>query len=312
MSYKKANYIIQSLVLLIAATTFGQQDPQYTQYMYNMSVLNPAYATDNADVINLGLLYRAQWVGIDGGPTTGAFFAHSSITERVEGGISIMYDQIGDVVKETNAFVDIAYVIPMGKTHKLALGLKAGATFFSTDFNGFVYSDPVVDPAFASNLSKTFPNAGIGAFYFGEQFYLGASAPNLLRSKHLEEDSGVVVNGVEEIHTFITGGYVFRLNDDLKFKPAFMTKAVTGAPLSLDLTANALFNDNFEFGVGYRFDDSVSALFNIQVAPPIRIGYSYDYTLNNLGKFNSGSHEILILFDIGLVEKGYDKSPRFF
>ena len=312
MIYKKFTYIIQLLLLLVGVTTFAQQDPQYTQYMYNMSVLNPAYATDNSETINLGLLYRAQWVGCVGGPTTASFFSHSAITNRVEGGISIVHDEIGGVVKETKAFADIAYVLPVGETHRLSLGIKAGASFFSTNFNGFVYSDPLPDPAFASNLSKTFPNIGAGAFYFGNQFYLGFSAPNLLRTKHLEKDSGVVMNGVEEIHMFMTGGYVFEMNDNLKLKPAFMSKLVSGAPLSLDLTLNALFNDNFEMGVGYRIDDSVSALVNLRVAPSIRIGYSYDYTLSNLGKFNSGSHEILILFDLSTAEKGYDKSPRFF
>lgn len=312
MIYKKATYIIQLLVLLAGVTTFAQQDPQYTQYMYNMSVLNPGYATDDAETISLGLLYRAQWIGSVGGPTTASFFGHTAITNRVEGGISIVHDEIGGVVKETKAFADIAYVLPVGETHRLSLGIKAGAAFFSTNFNGFVYSDPLPDPAFASNISKTFPNIGAGAFYFGNQFYLGFSAPNLLRTKHLEKDSGVVMNGVEEIHMFMTGGYVFQMNDKIKLKPAFMSKMVSGAPLSLDLTLNALFSDNFELGVGYRYDDSISALVNMRVAPPIRIGYSYDYTLSNLGEFNSGSHEIMILFDISTTEKGYDKSPRFF
>lgn len=312
MINKKIAYTLQLLLLLVGVSTSAQQDPQYTQYMYNMSVLNPAYATDDPESINLGLLYRAQWVGAVGGPTTASFFAHSPVTNRVEGGISIIHDEIGGVVKETTAFVDIAYVIPVSKSQKLSFGIKAGAAFFSTNFNGFVYTDQLPDPAFASNLSKTFPNVGAGAFYFGEQFYLGFSAPNLLRSKHLEKDSGVVMNGVEEVHMFLTGGYVFQMNTNLKIKPAFMTKNVSGAPLSVDLTMNALFNDNFELGVGYRFDDSVSALFNLRIAPPIRVGYSYDYTLNNLGKYNSGSHEIIILFDISTTEKGYDKSPRFF
>lgn len=312
MIQKKIVYILQSLLFLAGVSSFAQQDPQYSQYMYNMSVLNPAYATDDPDLINLGLLYRAQWVGSVGGPTTGTFFAHSSIIDRVEGGISIVHDEIGGVVKETKAFADIAYLIPVGKSQKLSFGIKAGASFFSTNFNGFVYSDQLPDPAFATKVSKTFPNIGAGAFYFGKQFYVGFSAPNLLRSKHLEKDSGVVMNGVEEVHMFLTGGYVFQMNDNLKLKPAFMTKNVSGAPLSVDITMNALFNDNFELGVGYRFDDSVSALFNIRIAPPLRVGYSYDYTLSNLGKFNSGSHEIMILFDINTAEKGYDKSPRFF
>ena len=290
----------------------GQQDPQFTQYMYNMSVLNPGYATSDETSINLGTLYRTQWVGAVGGPSTGTFFAHTKFMDRLEGGISIIHDQIGDVVKETNAYIDIAYVLPINGAAKLSFGVKAGATFFSTDFNGFVFSDAEPDPAFAENISNTFPNIGVGAFYFTDTYYVGFSAPNLLQSKHLENDSGIVTTGSENIHLFLTGGYVFDLNEHLKLKPAFMAKQVGGAPIALDLTANVLINSKIEAGVGYRFDDSVSGLVNMRILPNLRIGYAYDYTLSNLGRFNSGSHEVFLLFDISRLTRGYDKSPRFF
>lgn len=312
MTKKILKYYSSILLLVFGIAGYAQQDAQYTQYMYNMSVINPGYATNNPDLINLGLLYRAQWVGSVGGPTTGSFFAHGTLGRRMEGGISIVHDQIGDVVKETNLFADFAYAIPVSETAKISFGIKAGATFFSTNFNGFVYSDPLPDQAFANNLSKTFPNIGIGAFYFSEKFYLGLSAPNLLKSEHLDNDSGIVTSGTEEIHFFLTGGYVFNLKDNLKLKPAFMAKAVSGAPISFDITTNVLINNKFEIGVGYRFDDSISGLANFRVIEPLRIGYAYDYTLSNLGRFNSGSHEIILLFDIGKLGNGYDKSPRFF
>jgi len=309
---KTLKYSLVILILVSGLINYAQQDPQYTQYMYNMSVLNPAYATDDPELINLGILYRTQWVGSVGGPTTGTFFAHSTLTDRLEGGISIIHDEIGDVVKQTNAFIDIAYVLPVGEASKLSFGVKAGATFFSTDFNGFVYSDPLPDPAFAENLSRTFPNIGAGIFYFTKNYYLGFSAPNLLESKHLKDDSGVVTQGSENIHLFLTGGYVFNINENLKFKPAFMAKQVAGAPLAVDLTANVLINDKVEFGAAYRFDDAVSGLVNFAITPTIRVGYAYDYTLSNLGRFNNGSHEILLLFNINKLVKGFDKSPRFF
>lgn len=309
-----SKYLLLTWIGLISIQSLAQQDPQYTQYMYNMSVLNPAYATDNPDVINFGALYRAQWVGSEGGPTTGTFFAHSPIAKKVEMGLSIIHDQIGDVVKETNAYVDFAYVLKLNENQKLSFGLKAGATFFSTNFNGFVYSDDLPDPAFANNLSKVFPNIGVGTFYFGENYYLGLSSPNLIKSTHLERQDGIIRNGVEEMHFFFTGGYVFNLNENLKFKPAFMSKAVSGAPMSFDVTGNFLINNVFEIGAGYRWDDSVSGLVNFKVSPSVRIGYAYDYTLSNLGRFNSGSHEIMILFDLNKKGSmnGYDKSPRFF
>lgn len=311
MIYKILKYTLYCLVFMTGYKGMSQQDPQYTQYMYNMSVINPAYATSGED-INIGAIYRSQWVGTVGAPNTGSLFFHMPLTPRIQTGLSVVNDQIGNVVNETNLYADFAYVLPMGETSKLSLGVKAGATFFSTNFNGFVYSDDLPDPAFAENLSKTFPNIGVGAFYFGEHYYIGFSAPNLLRSKHLENDSGIVAAGVEEIHYFLTGGYVFDLNENLKLKPAFMTKAVSGAPLSIDITANMLFNNVFEVGAGYRLDDSVSGLVNFKISPSMRIGYAYDYS--NLGKFNSGSHEVMLLFDIDQLgtKKGYDKSPRFF
>lgn len=313
MLIKKIKYSLLGFLLLTGLYGIAQQDPQYTQYMYNMSVVNPAYATEG-EAINVGALYRSQWVGAIGAPNTGTLFVHVPLKEKIQVGLSIINDQIGNVVNETNVYADFAYILSLGSSTKLALGIKAGATFFNTNFNGFIYSDALPDPAFANNLSKTFPNIGAGAYFYDDHYYLGFSAPNLLKTKHLERDSGIVANGVEEIHFFLTGGYVFELNEHLKLKPAFMAKAVSGAPLSLDLTANMLINSIVEVGAGYRFDDAVTGLANFKISPSMRIGYAYDYTLSNLGKFNSGTHEVMILFDIDKLgnQKGYDKSPRFF
>lgn len=317
MKNRFLKYLITTALILMAANSSAQQDPMFTHYMYNMSVINPAYATDNADVLNLGGLYRAQWVGAVGGPTSGTFFAHKPISKRVELGISVVHDQIGDVVNENNVFVDFAYVLPVSEKTKLSFGAKAGATFFDTNFNGFEYTDPELDPAFANNISKVFPNIGAGMYLFGENYYAGISVPNLLMTKHLERQDGIIADGVEAMHYFITGGYVFTFNgnDNFKLKPAFMAKAVSGAPLSIDFTTNVLINNKFELGVGYRHGDSVSGLTSFYLTPTLRVGYSYDYTLTNLRNFNSGSHEVFLLFDIDFGKfsgNGYDKSPRFF
>lgn len=300
-------------LLLLCFQIKAQQDPQFTQYMYNMSIINPAYAT-NSDNMNFGALYRMQWVGSEGGPTTGTFFAHSPVANKVEAGLSIMHDEIGDVVKETSVYADFAYILDVNENSKLSFGLKAGATFFSTNFDGFIYSDDLPDPAFANNISRTFPNVGVGTFYFTENYYIGLSSPNLLTTKHLERKDGIVRSGVEAIHYFFTGGYVFDLNENLKFKPAFLARTAEGVPLAVDLTSNFLINEKFEIGIGYRLGDAVSGLANFRVTPDIRIGYAYDYTVSNLGRFNSGSHEIMVLFDISRNrdKRGYDKSPRFF
>ncbi len=316
---KKLNiYKIAALlsITLLSFQSFAQQDPQFTQYMYNMSVINPAYATAEEGILNLGGFYRTQWVGFEGAPKTGSFFAHTPINDKIELGLSFTNDNIGDIVNENNVFADFAYVLPVGVESKISFGVKAGFTFFDAIFDDFVLQSGNVstDVAFNENISKAFPNIGIGAFFFSNNYYLGLSAPNMLTTKHIENENGIKATGVQDIHFFFTGGYIFDINPNLKFKPAFMAKAVKGAPMAMDITANVLVNEKLEAGLGYRLGDAVSALVNFRITPDLKIGYAYDYTTSNLGNFNSGSHEIFILFNVDLFgfKNGYDRSPRFF
>lgn len=310
----KNSIYIYCICLLCALKMSAQQDPQYTQYMYNMSVINPAYATDNPDVVKLGGMYRAQWVGIKGAPKTESAFIHNTFPKNVEMGMSIVNDEIGNVVNETNFYVDFAYVLKLSARTKLSLGLKAGATFYNTDFTGFQFTDDTPDNTFSENVSRTLPNIGSGAYLFGDNYYVGFSVPNMLKTRHIENRDGVAYQAVEDIHYFLTAGYVFQLSENVKLKPAFMLKAANDTPMSLDITANTLLMDTVEFGIGYRVKDAVSGLFNVRMSNSIRIGYAYDYTLSNLSKYASGSHEIMMLFDISKIgkPKGYDVSPRFF
>ena len=293
----------------------GQQDPQFTQYMYNMSVVNPAYATATPSILNLGTLYRTQWVGVEGAPKTLSLFAHTPINDKLETGFSLITDDIGDgAKKETNLYADIAYVLQLNETQKLSFGVKAGITSLSTNFNGFVLNsgNATTDKAFQENVNKTLPNLGIGAYYFTDNYYIGLSAPNLLTAEHIKERSEISSLGIQNIHTYLTGGYVFNISDAFKLKPAMMAIFVKGAPVSLDFTANVLYNEKFELGAAYRVDDAVSILMSVNVTPNFRVGYSYDYTLSNLSQFSSGSHEFVLLYNLNLLGKGYDKSPRFF
>ncbi|PWH84197.1 hypothetical protein DIS18_06565 [Algibacter marinivivus] len=301
---------------LLSLQSYAQQDPQFTQYMYNMSVINPAYATAEEGILKLGGLYRTQWVGLEGAPRTGTFFAHTPINDKIEMGISFTNDNIGDIVNENNIFADFAYVLPVGIETKISFGVKAGIRMFDTNFNGLqLQSGPASgDNAFNENINRAFPNMGIGAFFFTDTYYVGLSAPNMLSTKHLENENGIKATGIENVHYFLTGGYVFDINQNLKLKPAFMARGVKGAPLAVDITANLLINEKLEAGLGYRLDDAISALINFRVTQDLKIGYAYDYTTTNLGDYNSGSHEIFILFDVDLFgfKGGYDRSPRFF
>ncbi|CAM1334950.1 type IX secretion system membrane protein PorP/SprF [Tenacibaculum aestuariivivum] len=302
-------------------SVFSQQDPQYTQYMYNQNVVNPAYATNSIGVINLGAMHRSQWASAIGAPKTYTFFVHTPISKKIQLGLSVITDNIGEgVLKENNIYADFAYVLQVGQNQKLSLGLKAGFTSFTTNFSDFKFpdDDPLSgiltnDTAF-NNQNNILPNFGVGAFYFSNNYYIGLSAPNLLKTKQIEEKKGVSTLGAEEIHFFLTSGYVYKINTNFKLKPSFMTKVVKGAPIVLDASLNILFNNRFELGTSYRIKDSFSGMFNIRATSNLKIGYAYDYTTSNLGNFNSGSHEIMVLLDFDTIgiKKGYDKSPRFF
>ena len=292
----------------------AQQDPQYTQYMYNMNVVNPAYA-GSKESLAIGLLYRSQWLGITDAPKTATLSVHSPVGKNVGLGLSVISDKIGPV-EENNVYADFSYTLNLGGEHRLAFGLKAGATFqniglFSDIGNGFV-PDPS-DEAFSENTSNTYLNIGSGAFYYTDKYYVSISVPNMIKSTYLD----VTTNGQEYkygsevLHYFISAGYVFDFSTEIKFKPSFLIKSAFNAPTSIDLSANFLLYDRFEIGAMYRLEDSVGAMANFAVTPDIRIGYAYDYTTSDLNIKASGSHEIMVLFDLNFSKK-VSISPRFF
>ena len=307
--------IIQFITLFTSIIMWSQQDAQYTQYMYNMSVVNPAYTTDNIGVVNIGALHRTQWAGVIGAPKSSNLFAHTPLNNQIEVGFSIVNDNIGDIVTENNLYADIAYKLDLEKHGKLSFGLKTGITFFDVNFNGFQLEsgDVFSDPDFTENINRSFFNIGAGVYYNTSNYYIGLSIPNILNARHLDRNNGKY-QGTEQAHVYLTGGYVYKINEEFKIKPAFMTKIVKGSPVTIDITANILYLNKIEFGLGYRIDDSFSAMTNFKVTPELRIGYAYDHTISNLGPFSSGSHELFMLYNLDILnlQKGYDKSPRFF
>ena len=301
------------LALLLTAIFFdanAQQDPHYTQYMYNMNVINPAYAGSKEN-LSFGLLYRKQWVEIEDAPTTFSFSGSLPVGKNVGVGLSIISDKIGPV-EENNIYGDFSYTLNLGGEHKLAFGLKAGATLhqvglYSDIGNGNV-PDPN-DPAFAEDTNNTFLNIGAGLFYYTNKYYLAFSVPNMLKSKHLDYNGRKF--GSEATHYFLTGGYVFDLSPSLKFKPFAMVKSAVKAPVSFDVSTNFLYNEKFEIGATYRYQDSFGLMVNYGITPNLRIGYAYDHIISDLKVTTSSSHEVILLFDLGFPKK-VSQSPRYF
>jgi type IX secretion system PorP/SprF family membrane protein len=297
-------------VLALAVTELrAQQDPHYTQYMYNMSVMNPAYA-GSKESISGGLLFRKQWVEIEDAPTTGTFFIHSPVGRNVGLGLSVISDKIGPV-EENNVYADFSYTLNLGGEHKLAFGLKGGLTMHKIDFNTIYPTLPDLgDDVFGQgNPNKTFLNVGSGVFYYTDKYYLAFSVPNMLKTKYLDFDGRQY--GTEELHYFLTGGYVFDINPNLKFKPFAMVKSSLNAPTSFDVSANFLLFDKLELGATYRVEDSFGAMVNFAITPSLRLGYAYDHIVSDLDVVTPASHEFMLLFDLNFPKK-VSRSPRYF
>lgn len=309
------NKIIAFVIIsLFTLQSQAQQDPHYTQYMYNMNVVNPAYAGSKEN-LSIGLLYRQQWVSIDGAPKSATLSLHSPVGKKVGLGLSVISDKIGPV-EENNVYGDFSYTLNLGGDNRLALGLKSGVTFhkvglFSEIGNGFV--PQTNDVAFRENSSNIYFNIGSGLFYYSKKYYVAASVPNMLETKHLVvNDNGKEYQfGSDKQHFFVTGGYVFDLSANTKFKPSFMAKSAFNTPVSLDLSANALFFEKFEAGLTYRLEDSFGGMVNFAVTPSLRIGYAYDHITSDLNVTTPSSHEFMLLFDLNSMKK-VSVSPRFF
>ncbi|MEQ3655139.1 MAG: type IX secretion system membrane protein PorP/SprF [Dokdonia sp.] len=296
-------------------TAEAQQDPQYTQYMYNTVAINPAYA-GNRGVTSIVGLHRSQWVGLEGAPRTQSLSIHSPVGEGKVGlGLSIVNDGLGPA-DETYIGIDFSYTVDMSDTGKLSFGLKGGGHILDVDFTKLNLLNPN-DPRFAQNIDNKFsPIIGAGVYYHTNNFYVGLSAPNLLQTDHFDESNNSNATSFiaeERIHYYGILGYTFDLSENLKFKPSTLIKAVAGAPLQVDLTANALLYEKMHVGVAYRWSAAMSAMVGFQVSDSMLIGLAYDRESTDLGDvlYNDGSFEVFLRFELF---NQYDRmlTPRFF
>lgn len=299
--------------MLVSSFAFSQQDSQYTNYMYNTTNVNPAYA-GTREVLSIFGLHRTQWVGLDGAPVTNAFSLHTPIKNSNLGlGISFVNDRIGPSDENTIS-ADISYMFPVSENSKISLGIKGTANLLNVDY-GKLNIDDLTDEQLQYNIDNKFsPNVGAGVYWYSDKYYLGASVPNFLETKHFDRGSQNLSSSsvaAERMHFYFMGGYVFDLNPSIKFKPAFLTKFVNGAPLQVDATANFLFNEKLTLGIAYRWDAAVSGLVGFQISDSLLIGYAYDAETTRLANYNSGSHEIFLRFEL-FKKSSKIYSPRFF
>ncbi|RZJ72926.1 type IX secretion system membrane protein PorP/SprF [Flavobacterium sp.] len=295
------------VLMLAGFSSWAQQDAQYTMYMYNTININPAYAGSRG-VLSVFGLHRSQWIGLDGAPVTNAVSVNTPLGESNLGlGVSFVNDRIGPTTE--NAFsADISYTIRTDEIHKLSFGIKGTANLFNLDRSKLNPVDQN-DPSLMGFRNEFTPNVGAGVYWHTDKYYIGLSVPNFIQTTRYS-DNDVSINK-ERMNFYLIGGYVFELNPMWKLKPAVLSKAITGAPVQVDVSLNTLYNDKFMLGVAYRWDAAVSAMAGFQISEGLFLGYGYDLETTKLRNYNSGSHEIFLRYEF-FNNKNKIISPRFF
>ncbi|MFX0557343.1 type IX secretion system membrane protein PorP/SprF [Maribacter sp. CXY002] len=290
-------------ILFIGTTLAAQQLPQFTQYMYNTISVNPAYA-GSRETLNVTLLHRNQWAGLEGNPRTNTLSVHTPLrNEKIGLGISYINDKLG--FESTNyIYGDFSYTVPFNKRVKMSFGLKGGFTNYNLN------NPDSNDPFFNSNFNNWKPNFGAGIFIGSNRWYTGVSSPRILNTDLNDGE----FEALERNSYYAIGGVVFDLSYAVKFKPTAIAKITNGAPATYDLTANFLFNDKFWVGASYRLNDASNfgALLDYQITKDFRIGYAYDLPTGTIRPYTGGTHEIILIFEPGKRKTGPMKSPRYF
>jgi type IX secretion system PorP/SprF family membrane protein len=313
--------IIITLIFLSFGTVgYAQQDALFSHYMFNKLVLNPAYAGCR-EVFTAQFLGRAQWIGIDGAPNTGTLSIHSPLRNRNMGlGMYVYNDRIDPMV-DWGFIGTYSYKIRIGGG-KLSFGLQGGIKKYEIDWNKLNTFDPATGKKIVENSvdNKIIPDANFGLYYYTSRFYLGVSSKHLLENDHSITEFVSIISGetnnVEMVstrlfrHFYIMGGLAAPLGDNVVFRPSFLIKTVKHSPMQLDINASFLLNKTLWLGASYRTERAVvfmaELLFN-----DFRFGYSYDIWMNELKAYNTGSHELMLGFDVN-PNKSRMLTPRYF
>jgi type IX secretion system PorP/SprF family membrane protein len=282
------------LLLLLVSSSYAQQLPNYTQYLYNMQIINPAYVGTRAE-LSMSALSREQWVGLEGAPTTRTFSVNGRTRRGLGIGATFVNDQIG-LSTTNNVNVDVSYTLITSKYSRLSFGLKGGLTFFDNNLANAITPDNEIN----TSISGQYPNVGFGAFFYNRKFYAGLSIPYILETPQFYiEDNFSEARLAKNANYFLTAGYLFELREGVIFKPSTMVRYSANLPFSIDLNANIFYKDKIEAGLSYRHQNSLSALFALIIKEKFRVGYAYDHRFEAFGG-NFSTHEFILHIDINL------------
>jgi len=317
--------VLFAIFIFVYSFTRAQQLPQYTQYVLNNFLLNPAVSgIENYTDVKAG--YRSQWTGLSGAPTTSYLTVNaplgSSFTQGDAAGFGagggenpysrlytqnymasephhgigfmIVADQAGPI-SQTN--IDATYAYHLGITAKLnvAVGVMAGVDRISLNTSNLTFPETQLDPAISNgNNSQWKPDLGVGIWAYSSNYYIGASVQQLLKEPLYFNTGNSYTQSTTVPHFFFTAGYKIFLTDEITLMPSVMVKVINPVPVSYDVNTKLAFGDRLWVGASYRHNDSFSAMAGVNISSIINVGYSYDITTSNLRTVSNGTHEIVL------------------
>lgn len=302
--------LFTSILFLFYTSCLAQQEAMFTHYMYNTLSVNPAYA-GSRDALTITTLHRSQWVDFPGAPLTQTITLHSPVfTDAVNLGLSVVNDRIGPL-NNTAYFLDYAFRFKLSDNKKLALGLKGGVNTYNLNLQALKATDD--NDELNNNINNSLlGNIGFGIYYSTPSFYSGVSIPNLL--ENIYDYEAVTENIlVQQRHYYLILGGLINLNNNIQLKPTSLVKITQAAPIEADVSFEFLFDEKFSLGVMARTGDAIGALLGLAVSEQFNVGYSFDWSfVNNTAKYNYGTHEVFLRYDMIFYHKKRIRSPRYF
>lgn len=300
-------------ILFFFTKIHAQTEPMYSQYMYNMLGVNPAYA-GNREATSFNFFQRNQWIGLKGAPKTTSLSIDQAIKDgKIGWGFQAYDDRLG--VESASGFNSIiSSRVKVSDKGILSAGISVGLMNYRISLNDVLNRYTPTDPSFISSAkpSQWNPILGMGLYYNTDKLYLGISTPSILKSRLAKYENFVSgIQKVDDFHLFATAGYVFEINEELKLKPSSMIKMVSGAPIEADINLNVWLRDMIGIGGSYRTGDAFVGMVEIQATDNLRFGYAYDMPFSPLKYYARGSHELMLRYEFGKFKTGI-KSTRYF
>jgi type IX secretion system PorP/SprF family membrane protein len=289
--------LLMVVVVVYHCDAMAQQAPQFTQYLYNPVSINPAFAGSKKSFSAI-LMHRSQWSGFEGAPSTQVFSAHTPLrNEKVGLGLSLVSDGLGEE-KFDYLYGDFSYTLQVGRTTRLAFGIKAGFTHYSLSPELLNSPDIQTDPYFSSYSDSWSPNVGVGSFLYGKRWYMAVSVPQMFNVDYIgNADTSYRVTDTPNL--YFTAGYDFPLANSIVLKPTSMFILTDGAPISIDVGANIRFYERFMLGANYRFNsyDAFGGLGSFMIGKRLMLGYAYEVPVSGIRPYTGGTHEFFLRYD---------------